>query len=109
MTTPRPAEAEEPSNPRAARTLLAEEVTSLPHPMAILDRAAPVPTTRLLGVLGLVLVAAASSIDLVWALAAGSARDRFVSSPRRIRRVGGAGGLILMALGAGVISTARRA
>lgn len=50
-------------------------------------------------------VAIALVLDSVWALAAGSARDRFASSPRRIAAVGGAGGLAMIGLGVGVAAT----
>lgn len=58
--------------------------------------------------LGLVFCAMGSSMDVVWAIAAGSAREWFVSSPVRLRRIRGTGGLIVMGLGVGVLATGHR-
>lgn len=58
--------------------------------------------------LGLVFCAMATSVDVAWAVAAGSARGWFVSSPMRLRRVRGAAGLIVMGLGVGVPATGHR-
>jgi threonine/homoserine/homoserine lactone efflux protein len=52
-----------------------------------------------MAVLGLIFVAAALVSDGVWALAAGTARSWFTRSPRRLERLGGAGGLAIAALG----------
>jgi len=51
---------------------------------------------------GLVFVAMAMVSDSCWALLAASARDWFARSPRRLEAVGGAGGLMIVGLGAGV-------
>ncbi len=67
------------------------------------DVRGPVGTQILL--LGALFVAIGLVLDSVWALAAGSARDWFASSPRRIAAVGGAGGLALIGLGVGVAAT----
>lgn len=58
--------------------------------------------------LGLVFCAMGSSMDVVWAIAAGSARQWFVSSRIRLRRIRGTGGLIVMGLGVGVLATGHR-
>ena len=50
-------------------------------------------------VLGAVLLAVALTLDSVWALAAGTARHALASSPRRLERLGGAGGLVMIGLG----------
>ena len=50
----------------------------------------------------------ASLLDSAWGLAAGSARDWFVTSPRRLSWVGGTGGLTLIGLGAALAVTGRR-
>lgn len=71
------------------------------------DPARPGVTTQLLA-LGLLFVVLASSVDAVWALAAGSARDWFATSPARLRRVGGLGGLTLIGMGIGVAATGNR-
>jgi threonine/homoserine/homoserine lactone efflux protein len=64
-------------------------------------------TTQIL-VLGLLFTLIAAALDSVWGLAAGSARDWFATSPARLRRVGGAGGLMLIGLGATLAVTGRR-
>lgn len=49
--------------------------------------------------LGVVFVLIALVSDGIWGLAAGTARHWFARSPRRLERVGGAGGLVMIALG----------
>lgn len=49
--------------------------------------------------LGVVWVAIALTCDSAWAFVAGTARDWFARSPRRLELVGGAGGLVMIALG----------
>ena len=46
--------------------------------------------------------------DGAWALAAGSARQWFGRSPRRLERMTAAGGAMLIALGFGLAVTSRR-
>jgi threonine/homoserine/homoserine lactone efflux protein len=41
--------------------------------------------------------------DSVWALVAGSARQWFARSPRRIGRLGATGGVMMIGLGAAVL------
>jgi threonine/homoserine/homoserine lactone efflux protein len=65
------------------------------------------PTTQML-VLGLLFTVLAALLDSVWGLAAGAARDWFATSPARLRRLGGAGGLMLIGLGATLALTGRR-
>jgi threonine/homoserine/homoserine lactone efflux protein len=50
-------------------------------------------------VLGLIFVAVALASDSVWGLAAGTARSWFARSPKRLERIGGAGGIAIAALG----------
>lgn len=57
--------------------------------------------------LGLEIPAIALVMDSVWALAAGKARDWFARSPRRLSVVGGAGGLTMIGLGAGLALSGR--
>jgi threonine/homoserine/homoserine lactone efflux protein len=59
-------------------------------------------------VLGLIFVSIALVCDSAWSLAAGGARAWFGRSPRRLRLVGGAGGLAMIGLGIGVAVTGRR-
>ncbi|MEJ3405296.1 LysE family translocator [Rathayibacter sp. YIM 133350] len=49
--------------------------------------------------LGLVFVALALCCDSIWALAAGTARDWFARSPRRIARLSATGGVMMIGLG----------
>ncbi|MUM18326.1 LysE family translocator [Mycobacterium sp. CBMA271] len=53
-------------------------------------------------VFGLVFVAMALVSDSLWALLASTARNWFARSPRRLEAVGGAGGFLIVGLGAGV-------
>ncbi len=57
------------------------------------------PAAAQMAVLGLVFVAVALVSDSVWGLVAGTARLWFARSPRRLERLGGAGGLAIAALG----------
>lgn len=46
--------------------------------------------------------------DSTWGLVAGTARDWFARSPRRLAMVGGAGGLAMVGLGLGIAVTGRK-
>ncbi len=46
--------------------------------------------------------------DSTWGLAAGTARDWFARSPRRLAMVGGAGGLAMVGVGVGIAVTGRK-
>ncbi|WP_460649494.1 LysE family translocator [Kribbella endophytica] len=65
------------------------------------DPAAGAATLQIL-LLGLVFILIALISDTVWAVAAGSARDWFARSPRRLELVGGTGGLMIIGLGASI-------
>ncbi len=58
--------------------------------------------------LGLVFAIIAIVSDTMWALAAGRFRTWFARSPRRLELVGGAGGVAIMAIGAGLIVSGHR-
>lgn len=58
-----------------------------------------------LGTLGLVFVVLALIGDSTWALAAGSARDWFASSPKRVERLGATGGVMMIGLGGALAAT----
>ena len=47
-------------------------------------------------------------IDSLWGLAAGTARERLVASPRRLDAIGGASGVVLVGLGVGLAVTGRK-
>lgn len=59
-------------------------------------------------VLGLIFVLIALVCDSAWSLAASGARAWFGRSPRRLRIVGGAGGLSMICLGLGIAVTGRK-
>ncbi len=58
--------------------------------------------------LGLIFAAIALVSDTMWALAAGGFRAWFARSPRRLGLVGGAGGLAIVAVGAGLLVSGRK-
>jgi threonine/homoserine/homoserine lactone efflux protein len=71
------------------------------------DRAAGGITDQVL-LLGAVFAAIALLSDSAWALTAGGLRRWVARSPRRMGWIGGASGLSIVALGAGVLLTGRR-
>jgi threonine/homoserine/homoserine lactone efflux protein len=75
-------------------------------PQAV-DPAAGDATTQML-VLGLLFALIAAALDSTWAFAAGTARHWFATSPARLRRVGGAGGLMIVGMGVAVALTGRK-
>jgi threonine/homoserine/homoserine lactone efflux protein len=92
-------------------------VVGVTNPKALVFFAAVLPqfvdtgvghvTTQML-VLGLVFAVLAAGLDSLWGLAAGAARDWFATSPTRLRRLGGAGGLTMIVMGAGLAFTGRK-
>jgi threonine/homoserine/homoserine lactone efflux protein len=71
------------------------------------DRSAGQVPAQLL-VLGLVFLLIALVSDSAWGLAAGTARLWLARSPRRLERIGGTGGLVMIGLGVGVALTRRK-
>ncbi|WP_214405851.1 LysE family translocator [Pseudonocardia lacus] len=59
-------------------------------------------------VLGLLFALIASTLDSAWGLAAGTARQWLATSPARLRRIGGAGGLMIFGMGVALAFTGRR-
>jgi threonine/homoserine/homoserine lactone efflux protein len=59
-------------------------------------------------VLGAVFAAIALVSDTIWATAAGGVRTWFSRSPRRLELIGGAGGLAIVAVGAGLLVSGRK-
>jgi threonine/homoserine/homoserine lactone efflux protein len=55
--------------------------------------------------LGLIFFGLALVMDSVWALVAGTARDWFAKSPRRVERLGAAGGVMMIGLGGVLLVT----
>lgn len=70
------------------------------------DRSAGGVPVQLLA-LGAIFCAIALLCDSTWALLAGAARSWLVASPRRLSVIGGAGGLVIVGLGAGVAVSGR--
>lgn len=71
------------------------------------DRGTGHVTTQLL-LLGATFTAIALVSDSVWAVVAGTARNWFAASPRRMATVGGVSGLAMMSIGAGIAITGRK-
>ena len=65
------------------------------------------PVWSQFAILGLVFMAIGIIGDTTFALLAGRARDWFARSPKRIERIGGTAGAMMMALGVGVLFTGR--
>jgi threonine/homoserine/homoserine lactone efflux protein len=61
-----------------------------------------------IALLGLICVVIALLSDAVWAFASGSAREWLGSSPRRLERLTGAGGVAMIGLGVGLAITGRK-
>jgi threonine/homoserine/homoserine lactone efflux protein len=59
-------------------------------------------------ILGALFPAIAFVLDSVWAAAAGTARQWFTGSPRRLALIGGTGGLAMIGLGVSVAATGRK-
>jgi threonine/homoserine/homoserine lactone efflux protein len=66
------------------------------------------PAGLQMAVLGLVSVLIALLCDSAWGFAAGSARAWLAASPRRLERLGGAGGLTMIGLGVGLAASGSR-
>ncbi|GEL24401.1 putative translocator [Pseudonocardia sulfidoxydans NBRC 16205] len=71
------------------------------------DPAAGSPATQML-VLGLGFVLLAAVCDSVWGLVAGAARTWLATSPARMRRLGGTGGVLMILMGAGLAISGRK-
>jgi threonine/homoserine/homoserine lactone efflux protein len=95
--------------PRSGRRLFAEGLlVGISNPKTIIflaailpqfvDRGAGHPSMQML-VLGTVFIVLALLSDGLWGLAAGSARAALASSPNRLARLGGLGGVVMIGLG----------
>lgn len=99
--------------PRSAGRMLAEGfVVGVSNPKTIVFLVAVLPQfvayqrgsiPLQLATLGAVFVAIALVSDSVWALVAGSVREWFARSPRRIGHLGATGGVMMIGLGATVL------
>jgi len=65
----------------------------------------PVPAQMI--ILGMLFPVIALGLDSVWAVAAGTARQWFTRSPRRLAMIGGTGGLVMIGLGVSLAATGR--
>lgn len=91
-------------------------IVGIPNPKAVvffaailpqfIDRAAGRVPLQLL-VLGVIFLIVALISDSIWAVAAGSARSWFERSPRRLSNLGGAGGVVMVGIGARLALTGR--
>lgn len=79
-------------------------VAALPQ---FVDRGAGHLTTQVL-VVGAVFPCIALISDSIWAFVAGTARNWFARSPRRMATIGGAGGLAMIGIGATLAVTGRK-
>jgi threonine/homoserine/homoserine lactone efflux protein len=75
-------------------------------PQFVVSDAGAVPLQ--LALLGAVFVLIALVSDSAWVVLAGTARDWFARSPRRLELVGGAGGLMMIAVGIRLAFTGRK-
>lgn len=69
------------------------------------DKGASSPAWLQILLLGLIFILIALCSDSIWALVAGTAREWFAQSPRRLELVGGTGGLMIIGLGASIAVT----
>lgn len=101
------------SQPTSYRRLIRQGfVVGVTNPKAIIffsavlpqfvDRASGSIPLQML-VLGSIFLAVALVCDSAWGLLAGTARDWFARSPRRLEAVGGAGGVMIIGLGTSVV------
>jgi threonine/homoserine/homoserine lactone efflux protein len=88
------------TNPKAILFFAAE----LPQ---FADRSAGYVPFQLL-LLGAVFIGIALVSDSIWAVVAGTARAWFARSPRRLERIGGAGGLVIIGIGVRLALTGRK-
>jgi threonine/homoserine/homoserine lactone efflux protein len=101
--------------PRSTTRLLAEGfVVGITNPKTIAFFVAVLPQfvahdagsiPLQLAQLGLIFFVLALIMDSIWALVAGTARDWFARSPRRVERLGGAGGVMMIGLGGVLLVT----
>jgi threonine/homoserine/homoserine lactone efflux protein len=107
----------EPDAPADRRMFWQGVVVGFTNPKVLVFFAAVLPqfvdagagsaTTQML-VLGLLFAVIAATLDSVWGLAAGAARNWFATSPGRLRWMGGLGGTSLIVMGAGLALTGRK-
>jgi threonine/homoserine/homoserine lactone efflux protein len=104
--------------PQSDRRIFAEGfVVGLTNPKSLVFFAAVLPQFVVsdagavplqLALLGFVFVLIALVSDSAWVVVSGTARDWFARSPRRLELVGGAGGLMMIAVGIRLAFTGRK-
>lgn len=107
---------EEPAGPLTARIYRQGVVVGATNPKVLVlfaailpqftDPAAGVPGVQMV-VLGVLFAVLAAGVDAIYAVGAGAARGWLATSPRRIRRLGASGGVLMIALGTGLAVAAR--
>jgi threonine/homoserine/homoserine lactone efflux protein len=107
---------DEPAGPLTARIYRQGVVVGATNPKALvlfaailpqfIDPTAGVPGVQM-AVLGVLFTVLAAGVDALYAVGAGAARGWLATSPRRIRRLGGAGGVLMILLGTGLAVAAR--
>lgn len=105
-----------PAPPAQRRLYWQGVVVGVTNPKVLIFFAAVLPqfvdltagdATAQMLVLGLLFAVIAATLDSTWGLLAGTARNWFVTSPARLRRVGGTGGLMMIGLGVGLAFAGR--
>jgi threonine/homoserine/homoserine lactone efflux protein len=106
-----------PTSARTGRVLRQGVLVGVSNPKSIVFLAAVLPqfvdrsvgTIPLqLAVLGVTMVVIGVASDSVWALLAGTAREWFARSPKRLQRLDATGGMMMIGLG-GVLATTSKA
>jgi threonine/homoserine/homoserine lactone efflux protein len=107
---------DQPAEASTGRMLRDGFIVGIGNPKAIVFFAAVLPqfADRSAGhvplqllLLGAVFMGIALVSDSMWAMAAGTARTWFAKSPKRLARIGGAGGLVMIGIGASLALTGR--
>src|SRR5215471_11923734 len=70
--------------------------------------AGQLPVQAQMLILGTLFPVIALALDSVWAAIAGTARQWFARSPRRMALIGGTGGLVMIGLGVSIAATGRK-
>ncbi|MGI5132683.1 LysE family translocator [Pseudonocardia sp. CA-107938] len=105
-----------PAEPLTARIYRQAVVVGVTNPKALVlfaailpqftDPAAGAPGVQM-AVLGTLFTVLAAGVDAVYAVGAGAARSWLATSPKRVRRLGASGGVLMVALGTGLAVATR--
>lgn len=109
---------DQPVSPKTLRAILRDGfIVGLMNPKSIVFFAAVLPqfidrsaghVPQQLLTLGAIFFVIAVILDGTWAMAAGTLRNWLLRSPRRLAAVGGAGGVTMIGIGAGLALTGRK-